>query len=88
MAQLDSIFKWLALYESHEGLIFPLTAFFIVLDKQKILAILSLTRIGVFIPALITLSHWYDIETIAMPRTAVIALSVFVFYSVILKQAR
>ena len=46
-------------------------------------AILDLIRIGVLIPALITVSHWYDIETIAMSRTAVMALSIFMIYGVI-----
>jgi hypothetical protein len=47
------------------------------------LAILGLIRIGVLIPALITVSHWYDIETISMSRTAVMALSIFMIYGVI-----
>jgi lipopolysaccharide exporter len=51
------LFKWLALYGCIEGLIFRLTAFLIAFDKQKLLAILGLIRIGVLIPALITLSH-------------------------------
>jgi lipopolysaccharide exporter len=76
-------FKWLALYGGLEGLIFPLTAFFIVLDKQKLLAFLGLVRISVLIPVLIAVSLWYDIETIAMSRTVVMALFVFVFYGVV-----
>jgi hypothetical protein len=47
------------------------------------LAILDLIRIGVLIPALITVSHWYDIETITMSRTAVMELSIFKIYGVI-----
>jgi hypothetical protein len=51
--------------------------------QTKLLAILDLIRIGVLIPALITVSHWYDIETIAMSRTAVMELSIFKIYGVI-----
>jgi len=47
------------------------------------LVILDLIRIGVLIPALITVSHWYDIETITMSRTAVMELSIFKIYGVI-----
>lgn len=73
-------FKWLALYGGLEGLVLTTGSFFVVLHKQRLMAFLGLVRISILIPVLIAVGHWFDVETIAMARTSVMALHVFLTY--------
>jgi lipopolysaccharide exporter len=78
-------FKWLALYGGLEGLVLTTDSFFIVINKQKLLAFLNIARVVILIPTLITAGYFADIETIAITRTGIMLLFVFVIYFTILR---
>ena len=73
-------FKWLALYGGLEGLIITTASFFVVLNKQKLMAYLGLLQISILVPVLIAVGHWFDVETIAMARTFVMIFYVVLVY--------
>ena len=78
-------FKWLALYGGLEGLALTTASFFIVVNRQKLLAYISTARVIILIPALIAAGYLADAEAIAMTRTGVMLISIVLIYITIIK---
>ena len=83
--QAVGFFRWLALYGLFEGFVLSMEAFFIAHKRERVLALVTFGQLTILVPLLFATGHYLGIGMIAEVRTAVMALTTLVMFSIMVR---